>query len=137
MSLVRMRASSSDRLCANATTPTTTHTCASSAGWCVQRQEQSLALLMPAFDEEVRALAGQISESRLRVGIPDQDVFGGSGFSMRKLQLQIRDASVSVRDGVDFFVLGVRMLVTDVGYSGRLFGRATIGVTLKSREVSV
>lgn len=103
----------------------------------MQRQEQRLALLMPAFDEEVRSLAGQISESRLRVGIPDQDVFGGTGFSMRKLQLQTRDAAVSVQEGVDFFVLGVRMLFTDCGYSGRLFGRATFGATLKAREVSV
>jgi hypothetical protein len=103
----------------------------------VQRQEQRLALLMPAFDEEVRALAGQISETRLRVGIPDQDVFGGSGFSMRKLQMQLREGAVTAREGVDFFALGVRMLFSDVGYSGRLFGRASLGTTLKPREVSV
>jgi hypothetical protein len=104
---------------------------------CLQRQEQRLALLMPAFDDEVRALAEEISEARLRLGIPNQDVFGGSGMSVRKLQLQLRDGAVTVREGVGFFALGVRMLVSDVVYTGRLFARASLGNTLKPREVSV
>ena len=40
-------------------------------------------MLMPAFDDELRALAEEISELRLRLAIPDQAVFGGSGFTVR------------------------------------------------------
>lgn len=93
---------------------------------------------MPAFDDEVRGLAAEISEARLRLGIPDQDVFGSGGlFSVRTLQLQLRDAVSTVQEGIDFFSLGVRMLASDVVYSGQVFTRASLGNTLKPREVSV
>ena len=102
----------------------------------VQRQEK-LALLMPAFDDELRALAEEIAEARIRLGIPDQAVYGGSGFTVRKLQLQLRDGWGTVQEGAAFFTLGLRMLASDVGYAGSLFGRAALGNTLKPREVSV
>jgi hypothetical protein len=102
----------------------------------MQRQEK-LALLMPAFDDELKALAEEISETRFRLGIPDTDVFGGSGFTMRKLQLQLRQGLSTVQEGIDFFTLGLRMLGSDIGYSSSLFGRASLGNTLKPREVSV
>lgn len=102
----------------------------------MQRQEK-LALLMPAFDDELKALAEEISETRFRLGIPDTDVFGGSGFTMRKMQLQLRQGLSTVQEGIDFFTLGLRMLGSDIGYSSSLFGRASLGNTLKPREVSV
>lgn len=93
---------------------------------------------MPAFDDEVRGLAAEISEARVRLGIPDQDVFGSGGlFSVRTLQLQLRDAVSTVQEGIGFFSLGVRMLASDVYYSGQVFTRASLGNTLKPREVSV
>lgn len=104
----------------------------------MQRQQARPSLLMPAFDDEVRDLAAEIGEARLRLGIPDQDVFGGSGLlSLRSLQLQLREAGTTVQEGVDFFSLGVRMLASDVVYSGQLFTRASLGNTLKPREVTV
>eukprot|EP00892_Ulva_mutabilis_P010919 jgi/Ulvmu1/819/UM010_0193.1 len=102
-----------------------------------QRQQARPSLLMPAFDDEVRDLAAEIGEARLRLGIPDQDVFGGPGLlSLRSLQLQLREAATTVQEGIDFFSLGVRMLASDVVYSGQLFTRASLGNTLKPREVT-
>jgi hypothetical protein len=103
---------------------------------CLQRQEKE-ALLLPVFDIELRSLSEEMTEARMRLGIPDQAVFGTSGFSVRKLQLQVRDGALTVKEGIDFFSLGLRMLGSDIGYSGSLFGRASLGNTLKPREVSV
>lgn len=109
-----------------------------SSGVRMQRQQARPSLLMPAFDDEVRDLAAEISEARVRLGIPDQDVFGGGGlFSLRTLQLQLREAGTTVQEGLGFFSLGVRMLASDAVYSGQLFTRALVGNTLRAREVSV
>lgn len=94
-------------------------------------------MLMPAFDNELRALAEEIGDARVRLGVPDQAVFGGSGWSLRKVQLQARENVATIKEGVDFFALGLRVLASDVGYAGSLFGRASLGNTLKPREVSV
>jgi hypothetical protein len=102
----------------------------------VQRKEKE-ALLLPVFDTELRSLSEEMIEARLRLGIPDTAVFGASGFSMRKLQLQVKDGTETVKEGVNFFSLGLRMLGSDIGYAGSLFGRASLGNTLKPREVSV
>jgi hypothetical protein len=56
---------------------------------------------------------------------------------VRKLQLQVRDGWGTVQEGIAFFALGLRMLGSDIGYAGSLFGRAALGNTLKPREVSV
>ena len=103
----------------------------------MQRQADKPALLMSAFDDELRSLSDEIGETRLRLGVPDTAIFGGSGFTLRKLQLQLKEGLSTVQEGVEFFSLGLRMLGSDVGYSGQLFGRASLGNTLKPREVSV
>ena len=74
---------------------------------------------------------------RARLGIPDQDVFGGSGLSLRKAQLELKSSVTKLTDAINFFGLGIKMLGTDIGYAGSLFGRAALGNTLKPREVSV
>lgn len=104
--------------------------------WDAFRARENLPALMPTFDEELKRLAFEIPDMRMRLGIPDQDVFSSSGFSLRKLQLALKESLVKVNDGADFFVLGVKMLGSDLAYSARLFGRASLGNTLKPREVS-
>jgi len=93
--------------------------------------------MAPAFDQELRELAAEIPEMRARIGIPDQDVFGGSALSLRRAQLNLKSSLQKFREAFQFFVLGMRMLGTDIAYAGRLFGRAVLGNTLKPREVSV
>lgn len=95
---------------------------------------------MPAFDDEAAALADELAEVRVRLGVSDTAVFGPPGAlqgGLRRLQAQARDGVATVREGVSFFSLGVRTLVADLGYAGRLFGRASLGNTLKPREVAV
>jgi len=87
-------------------------------------------------EELLEKLAGEIPDMRMRVGVMDQVVFGGPGFSVTRLQLQGADALDKVREAVDFMVCGVRLLGSDLNNAGRLFMRAALGGTLKPREVS-
>jgi len=106
----------------------------------------SLAVLVDAcmtYDEllfiddvELATLATEIPDLRMRLGIGDEIVFGGSGFSFNKLQFQTRQAINTVKEGVLFGGRGVRLLGGDVGAAVRLFWRALLGGTLKPREVA-
>lgn len=86
-------------------------------------------------DSELARLATDIPDLRVRLGIGDTEVFGGQGFSLVKVQLQIREGVVKVVDGVLFGVRGVKLLLSDCGSAGKLFWRAVRGGTLKPREV--
>jgi hypothetical protein len=90
------------------------------------------------FDQdeaELARLATDIPDMRMRLGLGDTEVFGGSGFSVVKLQLQVKTTTGKVREGVAFGVRGVRLLASDIGSAGGLFWRAVRGGTLKPREV--
>lgn len=87
-------------------------------------------------DAELAALATEIPDLRIRLGLGDDIVFGSSGFSLSKLQFQVRQAVTKVREGVLFGGRGVRLLGGDVAAAGRLFWRALLGGTLKPREVA-
>ncbi|KAI3427991.1 hypothetical protein D9Q98_006379 [Chlorella vulgaris] len=86
-------------------------------------------------DSELARLATDIPDLRMRLGIGETEVFGGTGFSLVKVQLQIREGVVKVVDGVLFGVRGVKLLFADIGSAGKLFWRAVRGGTLKPREV--
>ncbi|KAL4443418.1 hypothetical protein ABPG75_011155 [Micractinium tetrahymenae] len=86
-------------------------------------------------DNELARLATDIPDLRVRLGIGDTQVFGGQGFSLVKVQLQIREGVVKIVDGVLFGVRGVKLLLSDIGSAGKLFWRAVRGGTLKPREV--
>jgi len=88
------------------------------------------------LDQVLATLAVEIPDLRQRVGVPDQVVFGGQGFSLTKARLQAREAWDKVREAVTFMARGVKLLGSDVGNAGRLFGKAAMGGTLKPREVS-
>lgn len=87
-------------------------------------------------DGELAALATEVPDLRLRLGVGDSQVFGGSGFSLVKVQMQTRQSVGKIIDGINFGVRGVRLLGADVGAAGRLFWRALLGGTLKPREVA-
>ncbi|KAG1670756.1 hypothetical protein FOA52_013983 [Chlamydomonas sp. UWO 241] len=87
-------------------------------------------------EDMLETLASEIPDMRVRVGVVDQVVFGGQGFSVTRLQLQGADALSKVREAIDFMVCGVRLLGSDIANAGRLFTRAAQGRTLKQREVS-
>jgi len=87
-------------------------------------------------DADIAALATEIPDLRLRLGVGDTTVFGGSGLSLSKMQMQVRQAVSTITDAANFGTRGVRLLGTDAGAAGRLFWRALLGGTLKPREVA-
>ena len=87
-------------------------------------------------EELLESLAVEIPDMRVRVGVVDQVVFGGQGFSLTRVQLQLKESLDKVKEGVSFLVRGVRLLGSDVAISSRIFARAVLGGTLKPREVS-
>ena len=57
----------------------------------------------------------------------DQAVYGGTGFSLTRLRLQVQESLDKVREAIDFLVRGLRLLGSDVANSSRVFGRAALG----------
>mmetsp|Transcript_3050 Transcript_3050/g.8024 ORF Transcript_3050/g.8024 Transcript_3050/m.8024 type:complete len:678 (-) Transcript_3050:373-2406(-) len=88
------------------------------------------------MEDLLASLANDVPDMRQRVGVPDQVVFGGQGWSMTKTRLQLQEALEAVLEAVTFMVRGLKLLTSDVTNSGRRFWRAATGGTLKPREVS-
>ena len=57
----------------------------------------------------------------------DGQVFGGSGLSLMKVQLSMRDSLAKIEDGIKFFARGIRLFGSDIGNSGRLVVFAATG----------
>jgi len=90
-----------------------------------------------SMDETLGRLAQEIPDMRVRLGIAESDVFAAAGqFSLRKLQLSVKESTNKISDGINFFTRGMRLLGSDVGSAGRMFMRAAVGATLKPREVT-
>ncbi|KAG2426867.1 hypothetical protein HYH02_014720 [Chlamydomonas schloesseri] len=87
-------------------------------------------------DEVLGKLAAEIPDMRMRVGVADQTVFGGQGFSLTKARLQLRESLDKVKEAVNFLTRGFKLLGSDVGTGVRLFVKAALGNVLKPREVS-
>lgn len=87
-------------------------------------------------DGELAALATEIPDLRLRLGVGDEAVFGGTKFSLSKVQMQVRGSIMKVMEAFTFGVRGVRLLGSDVAAAAALFLRALAGGTLKPREVA-
>ena len=47
----------------------------------------------------------------------------------------MRRSVIGVEEGIEFYARGTRMLVEDLGYCGKLVGKAVMGTTLRPREV--
>lgn len=78
-------------------------------------------------EDVLEKLALEIPDMRIRVGVMDQVVYGGSGFSLARLQLQVQESLEKVREAIEFLVRGVRLLGSDVANSTRVFTRAALG----------
>jgi hypothetical protein len=65
--------------------------------------------------------------ARRAAGVNDQQVFGGSGFSVTRLQLQLKESVDKLLEAVNFLLRGVRLLGSDVSNAGRLFWKAALG----------
>eukprot|EP00798_Chlamydomonas_sp_ICE-L_P020032 gene20032-26750_t len=87
-------------------------------------------------DDILERLAVEIPDMRNRVGVADQIVFGGPGITLTKLQIQKNESIGKVKEAVNFMVLGVRILGSDISNASRVFMRAALGGTLKQREVA-
>jgi hypothetical protein len=87
-------------------------------------------------DAELAALATEVPDLRLRLGVNDSEVFGGSGFTFVKLQMQTKQNAFKVVEAINFGVRGVKLLGADIGAAAGLFWRALLGGTLKPREVA-
>ncbi|EFJ48119.1 hypothetical protein VOLCADRAFT_104902 [Volvox carteri f. nagariensis] len=96
------------------------------------------AAMGPALvnDDVLSKLALEIPDMRSRVGVADQVVFGGQGFSLTKARLQIGESLDKVREAVTFLTRGFKLLGSDIATGARLFVKAALGNTLKPREVS-
>lgn len=87
-------------------------------------------------DAELAALATEVPDLRIRLGVNDSEVFGGSGFTFVKLQMQTKQTAFKVVEAINFGVRGVKLLGADIGAAAGLFWRALLGGTLKPREVA-
>lgn len=59
-------------------------------------------------------------------------MFGGSGFSLTKAQLQAEESKAKVLEAINFLVRGVRLLGSDAQNSVRLITKAALGENLVS-----
>lgn len=87
-------------------------------------------------DEDLTELATDIPDLKARLGIADD------GLASMSLELMSERAKNTVdeswgklTEGAEFMARGVKMLGGDVVSSGRFFGRAVMGSTLRPREV--
>jgi hypothetical protein len=61
------------------------------------------------------------------VGARDGLVFGGGGFSIRRIQITAMESAAKIKEGVTFLVTGFRVLFADVNNALRIFLRAVKG----------
>lgn len=66
----------------------------------------------------------------------DDQVFGGSGLSLMKVQLGIKDSLAKIEEGIKFFARGIRLFGSDIANSGRLVVFAATGASV-GRSASV
>jgi hypothetical protein len=84
---------------------------------------------------DLEVLSREIPDLRSRLGIGDGLVFGGGGFSLRRIRMAFTESLAKITEGVVFLVTGLRMLGADAKSSAMIFLRAAQGGTLKPREV--
>ena len=100
---------------------------------------KGLVLNMPMLGDEDKVLAElvvDIPDLRTRLGITDKEVVNLSlDARLQNVAQTIDESTTKVKDGFFFMGRGVKLLVTDLGNCGSLFGRALLGSTLQPREV--
>jgi len=89
-------------------------------------------------DEVLAQLAEDIPDMKSRLGIQERS--GDSPALSLELQAErfkasVNDAGSKIREGGFFLFRGFKLLFSDLGATGRLFGVALLGTSLKPREV--
>ncbi|KAG2485057.1 hypothetical protein HYH03_016155 [Edaphochlamys debaryana] len=97
---------------------------------------EAAAAGMMLSDELLGRLAVDIPDMRSRVGVADQTVFGGQGFSITKARLQLKESMETVKEAINFLARGFKLLGSDMGGSTKMIVKAALGNSLKPREVS-
>lgn len=73
---------------------------------------------------------------RQRLGIRDEAVLRDTpGVSWRKARIQVVEGLGKVKEGMLFFVRGIRLLGSDLGAAVRLFLRAAIGEEIRKKSM--
>eukprot|EP00898_Chlorokybus_atmophyticus_P004446 jgi/Chlat1/5001/Chrsp32S04977 len=83
-------------------------------------------------DDVLAALASDVPDLKNRLGIMDEST--AVDFQTRTA-MSIRESVQKVREGVNFYSRGLKLMSSDINYSTRLFWQAVTGTTLKPREV--
>lgn len=87
-------------------------------------------------DEDLTELATDIPDLKARLGIADDGLASMSLELMSERAKNTVDESFGkLTEGAEFMARGVKMLGGDIVSSGRFFGRAVMGSTLRPREV--
>jgi len=88
-------------------------------------------------DEVLAQLAEDIPDMKSRLGIQD----GGDSPALsleiqtERFKASVNDAGSKLKEGAVFLFRGFKLLFSDLGATGRLFGVALLGTSLKPREV--
>jgi len=86
--------------------------------------------------ELMSELATDVPDLRMRLGITDNEVVYMSLDSrIKNVIMTVEDSTNKVKNSFVFMGTGVKLLVTDLSASGKLFWRALLGGTLQPREV--
>ena len=95
-------------------------------------EDQALSIL----DEEITMLAVELPSLRDRLGLARSSVLVMSAEDqVLRARTLVRRSVIGVEEGIEFYARGTRMLVEDLGYCGKLVGKAVMGTTLRPREV--
>ena len=87
-----------------------------------------------ALDADILAvIAEQMTDFKRRLGI-DYYVTGLT-YDREAISRWLNDLYLSSKEGLNFYVKGIRLFFNDIVYCVRLIGRAVRGVTLQPREV--
>ena len=86
--------------------------------------------------ELMSELATDVPDLRMRLGITDNEVvYMSLDTRIKNVIMTVEDSTNKVKNSFVFMGTGVKLLVTDLSASGKLFWRALLGGTLQPREV--
>lgn len=89
--------------------------------------DDACMVTLPSEDVDLRVLSREIPDLRSRLGIGDGLVFGGGGFSIRRIQMTATESVAKIAEGLAFLVTGFRVLGSDLSYAFQIFLRAARG----------
>eukprot|EP01041_Mallomonas_annulata_P006310 gene6310-12768_t len=83
-------------------------------------------------EDELSLVSSQVNDLKSRLGLETQ----GSTVNWGTLGVLVSDTLSKIRDGLNFYGLGTRIIIGDLQYAWSLLLKAAQGYTLKAREVN-